>query len=90
MRREQEAGGPADGGRSAYRAGSPTRRHGATPSTRSRWAWISHRDRHWEGLALMARQELADAQIIRFTRPAMVSRWLAALPACVHDPAIEP
>jgi hypothetical protein len=35
-----------------------------------RWAWISHQDRHREGLALTARPELAGAQIIRFTRPA--------------------
>lgn len=30
-----------------------------------RWAWTSHRDRHREGLDLMARPDLADAQILR-------------------------
>lgn len=44
-----------------------------------RWAWISHRDRHLEGLALTARPELRNAQIIRFTRPVMARRWLSQL-----------
>jgi hypothetical protein len=41
-----------------------------------RWAWTSHADRHREGLALMARLDLAQTQILRFTRPAMARRWL--------------
>ena len=41
-----------------------------------RWAWTSHADRHREGLALMARPDLVQAQILRFTRPAMARRWL--------------
>lgn len=41
-----------------------------------RWAWSSHADRHREGLALMARPDLAQTQILRFTRPAMARRWL--------------
>ena len=41
-----------------------------------RWAWISHGDRHREGLELMARPDLAEAQILRFTSPAMARRWL--------------
>jgi hypothetical protein len=41
-----------------------------------RWAWTSHGDRHREGLALMARPVLAQAQILRFTRPSTVRRWL--------------
>lgn len=36
------------------------------PEHSVRWAWISHRDRHLEGLALTARPELRNAQIIRF------------------------
>jgi len=44
-----------------------------------RWAWTSHRDRHLEGLALMARPELRDAQIFRFTSPAIARRWLNEL-----------
>jgi hypothetical protein len=39
-----------------------------------RWAWTSHTDRHREGLALMAQP--GAAQILRFTRPVMVRRWL--------------
>jgi len=39
-----------------------------------RWAWTSHADRHREGLALMAQP--GTAEILRFTRPAMVRRWL--------------
>lgn len=38
-----------------------------------RWAWTSHTDRHLEGLALMAQP--GPAEILRFTRPAMVRRW---------------
>ena len=41
-----------------------------------RWAWTSHRDRHREGLALMARPGLAQTQSLRFTRPSMARRWL--------------
>jgi len=41
-----------------------------------RWAWTSHADRHREGLALMARPGLTQAQILRFTRPTMARRWL--------------
>jgi hypothetical protein len=41
-----------------------------------RWAWISHGDRHREGLALMARPGPAQTQILRFTRPSMARRWL--------------
>ena len=41
-----------------------------------RWAWTSHRDRHREGLALMARPGLAQTQILRFTRPIVTRRWL--------------
>ena len=41
-----------------------------------RWAWTSHADRHREGLALMARPDLAQTQILRFTCPAMARRWL--------------
>ena len=41
-----------------------------------RWAWTSHADRHREGLALMARPDLVQAEILRFTRPAMARRWL--------------
>ena len=44
-----------------------------------RWAWSSHRDRHQEGLALISRADLADAEIIRFTRPADARRWLRRL-----------
>jgi hypothetical protein len=40
------------------------------------WAWISHGDRHREGLELMARPELAHTQILRFTHPATARRWL--------------
>ena len=47
------------------------------PEHAVRWAWISHRDRHQEGQALAARPELADTQIIRFTRPVMAKRWLS-------------
>ncbi len=43
------------------------------------WAWTSHRDRHREGLALMARADLAKAEIVRFTRPADARRWLRRL-----------
>ena len=39
-----------------------------------RWAWTSHADRHREGLALMAQP--GEAQIMRFTRPAMARQWL--------------
>jgi len=39
-------------------------------------AWISHGDRHREGLALMARPGPAQTQILRFTRPSMARRWL--------------
>ena len=55
-----------------------------------RWAWISRQNRHREGLALTARPELAGAQIIRFTRPAMARGWLGSLPTGVHDPAGSP
>jgi len=41
-----------------------------------RWAWSSHGDRHREGLALMARPDLAQTQILCFTRPSMARRWL--------------
>jgi hypothetical protein len=41
-----------------------------------RWAWTSHADRHREGSALMARPCLAQAQILRFTRPSTARRWL--------------
>ena len=44
-----------------------------------RWAWSSHRDRHREGLALMARADLPGTAIIRFTRPAAARRWLRQL-----------
>ena len=44
------------------------------------WAWISQGDRHREGLALMARPDLADTQILRFTRPP----WRDAGCACAH------
>jgi hypothetical protein len=37
--------------------------------------------RHREGLALMARPGLAQAQILRFTRPGMARRWLRQI-AC--------
>ncbi len=40
-----------------------------------RWAWISHGDRHREGLALMARPGPAQTQILRFTHPSMARRW---------------
>ena len=46
-----------------------------------RWAWTSHADRHREGLALMARPGLAQAQILRFTRSGMARRWLRQI-AC--------
>ncbi|HEV2373034.1 MAG TPA: AAA family ATPase [Streptosporangiaceae bacterium] len=45
-----------------------------------RWAWNSHGDRHREGLALMARPDLADTQVIRFTRPAQARHWLQSRP----------
>ncbi len=55
-----------------------------------RWAWFSHRDRHREGLVLTARPELADAQIIRFTRPAMAIRWLGnCRPAFTMRPTLH-
>jgi hypothetical protein len=44
-----------------------------------RWAWISHRDRHREGLALSTRPELAGAQVIRLTRPIRTRQWLSLL-----------
>ena len=47
------------------------------PEHTVRWAWISHRDRHQEGQALAARLELADTQIIRFTRPVIAKWWLS-------------
>lgn len=46
-----------------------------------RWAWTSHADRHREGLALMGRPGLAQAQVLRFTRPTMARRWLRQI-AC--------
>ena len=46
------------------------------PEHALRWAWTSHRDRHREGLELMARPAMAHAQILRFTRPATARRWL--------------
>ena len=51
-----------------------------------RWAWISHRDRHTEGLALTTRAELADTDIIRFARPADTRRWLRQLPLAGPGP----
>jgi hypothetical protein len=39
-----------------------------------RWAWISHADRHREGLTLMAQP--GQAEVLRFTRPSMARRWL--------------
>jgi hypothetical protein len=45
--------------------GLAARRDGEHPV---RWAWSSHR--HHEGLALLARADLPDTEIIRFTRPA--------------------
>jgi len=44
-----------------------------------RWAWTSHRQRHEEGLALTTRPDLANAQVIRFTRPTRTSHWLHQL-----------
>jgi hypothetical protein len=44
------------------------------PEHALRWAWTSHADRHREGLAQMAQP--GPAEILRFTRPAMLRRWL--------------
>ncbi|TDU89571.1 hypothetical protein EV138_3143 [Kribbella voronezhensis] len=40
-----------------------------------RWAWKSHGARHHEGLAMISRPDLADAQILHFTHPAQARRW---------------
>jgi hypothetical protein len=42
-----------------------------------RWAWTSHAGRHREGLALMG--DRGQAQILRFTRPAMAGQWLGQI-----------
>jgi hypothetical protein len=49
------------------------------PEHAVRWAWSSHRDRHREGLALMARGDLAGTEIVRLTRPSATARWLRRL-----------
>lgn len=44
-----------------------------------RWAWISHRDRHDECLALVDRPDLAGSQIVHLTSPRAARRWLRDL-----------
>jgi hypothetical protein len=47
-----------------------------------RWAWASHQARRQEGLALIARPDLADAEVIHFTRPVQARRWMGQLRRC--------
>ncbi|TCC11780.1 hypothetical protein [Kribbella soli] len=44
-----------------------------------RWAWASRQARHQEGHALIARPDLADADVIHFTRPVQARRWMGQL-----------
>ncbi|MFG1906799.1 hypothetical protein [Kribbella sp. NPDC048928] len=44
-----------------------------------RWAWASHETRRQEGLALIARPDLSDGDVIHFTRPAQARRWMGQL-----------
>jgi hypothetical protein len=44
------------------------------PEHALRWVWTSHADRHREGLALMAQP--GQTEVLRFTRPRMLRRWL--------------
>lgn len=44
-----------------------------------RWAWTSHQARRREGLALITRPDLADSDIIHFTRPVHARRWMSQL-----------